>query len=420
MLEEARSEQVTTGPKTQLLRESLIELMRALPEGAALPTERELCKQFEVSRGTVRQVLQRLEIEQRIYRRQGKGTFVAPAKIERRLGLTSHTEEMRAGGFVPGSKLIDVSRMPAPADVATALRLSDGSEVLRIERLRLADGDPIAIEVLFLNAQRFDGVSTAVGDDVSFYQLLRSEYRVELDCAEETIEAVIAGPREARLLGCVRPASLLQLSRLTFDTRGRPVEYVLSLYRADRFRFRQRLLRGRDRPATELRLRTATVDDAAALASVFVAAWRARYPAVVPADVLDALDEGEIAGWLRNLVAAAGQTSVVALNRDGAVIGFVRYGDDPEVARAGHVYALYVHPDHDGRGHGRELLASAQADLLNRGLEIVTLWVFEANERARQFYAAAGFAPDGARRVEPDYRAQEIRLRRKVDNAWVQ
>ncbi len=72
MLEEARSEQVTTGPKTQLLRESLIEMMRALPEGAALPTERELCTQFEVSRGTVRQVLQRLEVEQRIYRRQGK------------------------------------------------------------------------------------------------------------------------------------------------------------------------------------------------------------------------------------------------------------------------------------------------------------------------------------------------------------
>ncbi len=221
-------------------REVMIEMIRELPEGTVLPTERELCVEAGVSRATVRSVLQRLEAEQRIYRRQGKGTFVARAKIEQRLGLTSHTEEMRANGIQPGSKLINVSRIPADPEVAGALRLGPGAEVLQIERLRLADGEAIAIEVLYLNAERFDGISAALGENVSFYQLLHSDYGVELASAEETIEAAVAGPRESRLLGCGPAAALLLLSRLTFDTRGRPIEYVRSLYRGDRAGFRQR------------------------------------------------------------------------------------------------------------------------------------------------------------------------------------
>jgi len=169
--------------KSDRLREALLELVRNRPPGAALPTERELCAEYGVSRATVRHVLQGLEAEQRIFRRQGKGTFVALAKIEEPLGLTSHTEEMRARGIVPGSKLITVSRIAAGVEVATALRLDPEAEVLRIERLRLADGEPIAVEVLFLNAERFDGITASLGDDVSFYQLLHSDYGVELDSA---------------------------------------------------------------------------------------------------------------------------------------------------------------------------------------------------------------------------------------------
>jgi len=78
------------------------------------------------------------------------------------------------------------------------------------------------------------------------------------------------------------------------------------------------------------------------------------------------------------------------------VIGFVRYGEDPGDGRAGHVHALYVDPERSGRGHGRQLLERALADLARRGHDVVTLWVFEASERARRFYAAAGFVPAGA------------------------
>lgn len=413
MLEEATPEQGAPGPKSQRLREALVEMIRGLHEGAALPTERELCERYDVSRGTVRQVLQRLEDEQRIYRRQGKGTFVAPAKIEQRFGLTSHTEEMRASGHEPSSKLIDVSRLPAPPEVAAALALPENAEVLQIERLRLADGDPIAVEVLYLHAAQFDGISGALGADVSFYQLLRSEYGVELDSAEETIESVIASPRVARLLGCVQPAPLLQLSRLTVDTRGRPVEYVRSLYRGDRFRFRQRLRRPLEIAAPQPALRTATPDDAEALAEVFVSAWRSSYHSVVPDDVIAGLDEAETTGWLRTLIGAPGQTTLVVQSATGDVIGYVRYGTDPSDGRNGHIYALYVHPDHGRQGHGRQLLERALAALARTDHEAVTLWVFERNAAARGFYTSMGFLPDGARRIEPQFRTDEIRMRRE-------
>jgi DNA-binding GntR family transcriptional regulator/CubicO group peptidase (beta-lactamase class C family)/GNAT superfamily N-acetyltransferase len=395
-------------PKSRRLREALLELIRQRIPGTALPTERELCAEYSVSRATVRHVLQGLEAEQRIFRRQGKGTFVARAKIEEPLGLTSHTEVMRARGIVPGSKLIMVSRIEAGIDVATALRLGPDSEVLRIERLRLADGEPIAIEVLFLNADRFDGITASLGDNVSFYQLLHSNYGVELDSAEETIEAVVAGTREARLLDCRPGSALLQLSRLTTDTGHRPMEYVQSLYRGDRFRFRQHLER-QPVPDAGPALRAAVASDADDLARVFIAAWRDAYPGVIDVGILDSLRHRTVAEWLGKDVDLPG-TTVVAEAPDGSIAGFIRFGEDPEGSENGYVHSLYVHPSASGRGTGRRLLDHARAELEAAGHPAVTLWVFEANERAVRFYAAAGFMPDGGRRIELEWRANEIHL----------
>lgn len=403
-------------PKYRQLRDTIATLIRTLPAGSAVPTERELCQEYGVSRSTVRQALQQLELEQRIYRRQGKGTFVAQAKIEQPLELTSHTEGMRARGIIPGSKLIDVRRIAAGTNVGPMLGLGAADEVLRIERLRLADGDPIAIEVLYLNAARFDGITSALGESGSLYQLLYSDYGVELASAEETIEAVVAGPREVELLGSWPGAPLLLLSRRTLDTRGMPTEYVRSLYRGDRFRFRTQLERPRDHDvlpqwaAGEITLRPARAEDARALSWVFVGAWKGSYEGVVEAEVLASLDEDEVADWLGNLVTSGVQKTLVAESSSGQLLGFTRYGDDPDDPRTGHVYALYVAPTASGRGIGRRLLESALGEIDARGRRSARLWVFEANRRARALYEAAGFEPDGAHRVEPRYGAEEIRM----------
>ena len=225
-------------PKYEKLREQLVRHLAGLPQGSRFSTERELCRIYEVSRATVRQALQRLEAEQRIYRRRGKGTFVARPKIEQILELTSHTEDMKARGIVPGSRLIDVRRIEASAEVAAMLGLDAASEVLRIERVRLGDGEPIALEVVFVDAHRFDGLADALGDSASLYQLLETAYGVELTLADETIEAVVADERAVELLGTAIGAPLLLLSRRTLDAKGTPTEFVQSLYRGDRFRFR--------------------------------------------------------------------------------------------------------------------------------------------------------------------------------------
>ncbi len=406
----------TGQPKYRLLRDALIGLIRELPPGSAVPTERELCERFGVSRGTVRQALDRLAAEQRIHRHQGKGTFVAKAKIDQVLELTSYTEFARARGMEPASRLIGVTRAPADSDVAAMIGLQEGDEVLQIERVRLADDEPLGVELLFLDAKRFDGIVAVLGESQSLYQLLRAGYGVELAWAEETIEAVVAPEREASLLGLHAGAPVLLRCRQSFDSGGLPVEFVRSVYRADRFRFRTRLQPVPAVPAAPLppgtRLRLATTADAPGLARVFVAAWRAGYVGIVEPSVLDSLDEEDIADWLGTLTSSNGPTTWLAESAAGEIVAFSRHGEDPVDSRRGHIYSLYVAPEATGRGLAKALIEHDLGLLAERGLRTVTLWVFEENRAARNLYASFGFLPDGGRRVEPEYGAQEIRLRR--------
>jgi GntR family transcriptional regulator len=403
-------------PKYRLLYDAVAALIHDLPAGSGMPTERELSERFGVSRGTVRQALDHLEAEQRILRHQGRGTFVAGPKMDHLLELTSHTAYFRARGMEPGSRLIGVTRSPAAADVAAMLGLAEGDEILQIERVRLADDEPLALEVLHLGAKRFDGVAAVLGESQSLYELLRARYGVELAWAEETIEAASSPEREASLLGIPSGAPVLVLCRQSFDAIGRPVEFVRSYYRADRFRFRTRL----QPPATpsgptlptDTRLRLATVADAPGLAKVFVSAWRDGYVGIVDQSVLDALDEEDIADWLGTLTASNGPTTWAVESAEGEVLAFSRHGEDPSDSRRGHIYSLYVAPHARGRGIAKALLDHDLRLLSERGLGTVTLWVFEQNQAARSLYASFDFGPDGARRVEPQYGAQEIRLRR--------
>jgi ribosomal protein S18 acetylase RimI-like enzyme len=160
-----------------------------------------------------------------------------------------------------------------------------------------------------------------------------------------------------------------------------------------------------------VRLRSALAQDAAGLATVFVSAWRHAYHGVVSEDRLDGLDEHEIASWLETLIGEGSSTMTVAESANHELLGFCRHGREPEDARMGHVFSLYVRPSSSGRGLGRRLLAHALEDLALRQLDPVTIWVFEKNAPARRLYAGFGFVPDGARRVETEYGAEEIRLR---------
>lgn len=157
-------------------------------------------------------------------------------------------------------------------------------------------------------------------------------------------------------------------------------------------------------------LRAGRPDDAPLLADVFVSAWRDSYSGVVPEPVLQRLDEADRASWLGSLLADSAFTTVVAVGGAEEVLGFCRFGKDPDDPRRGHVYSLYVRPSASRTGVGGRLLRHCLATLADRGLEPVTLWVFERNVSARDFYGRFGFSADGTRRVEEEFAAEEIRL----------
>ncbi|MCI2422601.1 GntR family transcriptional regulator [Saccharopolyspora sp. K220] len=228
-------------PKYWGLKQHLLDMLRSLPPGAPIPTERSLAAEFDVSRTTVRQALAELTVEGRLLRVQGKGTFAAKPKVAQRLQLSSYTEDMRAQGRQPTSRLLEVVEEPAAEELAALLATKPSATVLRLRRLRLADGEPMAIETTHLPLSRFRGLTNRLESGGSLYQVLREQFEVELGHAEETIETALASPEEAELLGSDVGLPMLLLSRHSFDTEGRPVEWVRSIYRGDRYKFVARL-----------------------------------------------------------------------------------------------------------------------------------------------------------------------------------
>jgi GNAT superfamily N-acetyltransferase len=162
-------------------------------------------------------------------------------------------------------------------------------------------------------------------------------------------------------------------------------------------------------------LREATAADVDAVAALFLRCWRASYADVLPAHVIDVFDEASAHElWQRALGAPKAGTRGVVAVEDGRIVGVIRMGRDPEEAAAGHVFSLYVDPDAQGSGVGGRLLVEADAWFRSEGLAEATLWVFEANDRARAFYSRHGWSADGGVRVEPEFGEPEVRLRRRL------
>ncbi|MBV9843935.1 MAG: GntR family transcriptional regulator [Kutzneria sp.] len=224
-------------PKYWRLKQHLLELLRVMPPGALIPTERSLAADFDVSRTTVRQALADLTVEGRVLRVQGKGTFAAEPKTVQRLQLSSCTEAMLAQGRRPSARLLETVEDVADVELGHRLGVRVGARVFRLRRLRLADGEPMAIETVLLAMGRFHGLRRYIGPEVSLYQVLRERFGVQMGHAEETIETTSATPEEAELLGADVGLPMLLLSRHSFDTAGEPVEWAQSVYRGDRYKF---------------------------------------------------------------------------------------------------------------------------------------------------------------------------------------
>ncbi|MDN3267320.1 GntR family transcriptional regulator [Streptomyces sp. MA15] len=224
-------------PKYYLIKQRLLQMTDERAPGSPMPAERMLAVEFGTSRTTIRKALLELVSEGRLDRFQGKGTFVARPKVYRTLQLTSYTEDMRAQGLSPASRILDIGHVPAGAELAALLEVEPEDRVLRIERLRLAGGEPMAIEATHLSARRFPGLRRNLSRCTSLYTTLAEVYGVRPTEADETIETSPATPREASLLGTDVGLPMLLLSRHSRDENGTPVEWVRSVYRGSRYKF---------------------------------------------------------------------------------------------------------------------------------------------------------------------------------------
>jgi GntR family transcriptional regulator len=221
-------------PKYYTVKRHLLENIESLAPGSPVPTERDLAVELGTSRTTVRQALFELVAEGRLVRRQGSGTFVAEPKMTWPLQLASFTEQATANGLTASNQLLSAVRTSADNEVAGRLGVRVGAPAFRIERLRLADERPIALEVSHLSATRFPQLTRHLRRGSSLYAVLHEHYGVVAVRAEESISTAPAAPREAALLDTDTGAPMLVLGRHSFDGTGAPIEWVTSWYRGDR------------------------------------------------------------------------------------------------------------------------------------------------------------------------------------------
>jgi GntR family transcriptional regulator len=199
-----------------------------------VPSERELSRDFEVSRMTARQALVVLEGEGAVYRRPPRGTFVAEPRLPLRLG--SFSAEIARAGHRPTAELLWAEVQKSTPLVADALGLPPGAPVHALQRLRCVDGDPLAIETSYYPTDRTPGLLDQPLDG-SLWDLLDEHYDIHLARASATIEVITLDGSASEHLSVRAAAPGILLVRRTYDTDDRCIEFARDTYRADRAAF---------------------------------------------------------------------------------------------------------------------------------------------------------------------------------------
>ncbi len=204
-----------------------------LHPGDAVASERDLAKIHQVSLMTARHALASLEREGIVERRRGIGTFVAAPKIHFNK-LMSYTEQMSSRSLTAGSRVLFAKVLDNENEAAARLSLPPTSQVVKLERLRHAAGEPFALETCYLSATDFSGLLDAPIGRESLFGILERNYKIELGYADEEVDATAADPRIAEILSIPRRDPLLRIRQVIYSTKGQAIMYVLGFYRSDR------------------------------------------------------------------------------------------------------------------------------------------------------------------------------------------
>ncbi len=224
--------------QTEDLRRRIVADINAGTPGTKLGSERELAERYRTSRSSLRQVLAALKeagLIDRVIGRTG-GIFISHAQVQRSLSdVVGVPAFLASQGYVAGTRVLS-TRIGAPdATTRKALGLAAGDFVVEIQRVRLADGSPISLELAQFPADAFPGLlEQQLGG--SLYEILETQYGLVTARADERIEAVNATPEEATLLGIKPKSALLLITRVTYDQHDTPCEFSRDLFRGDRTR----------------------------------------------------------------------------------------------------------------------------------------------------------------------------------------
>src|SRR5690606_31692385 len=208
-----------------------------LASGSALPSERGLASSLGLSRMTVRRAFEQLVEAGLVEQRQGSGTYVRGQALEQFIDrVLSFGDEARNLGFDPGTRMVESHLQPAEEAEAAALKVPLGSQILRINRLRTADGEPLAIQEAHLPPHLAELSIELLDRTGSLYRSLESQFGLRPVRAHQTISARLPTRKECHLLGISREVPVLALERTTFGVDESPFEYVRSAYRGDIYR----------------------------------------------------------------------------------------------------------------------------------------------------------------------------------------
>ncbi|MDO9547159.1 MAG: GntR family transcriptional regulator [Pelolinea sp.] len=208
-----------------------------LSPGDQIPTELALSEEYQVSRNTIRNMVDMLVNEGYLIRQRGKGTFIKKPSFEQGLvRIFNFTEEMQQRGLAPSSKVISSDIIPATEEIAESLNVEAYAELAQLTRLRIADGESISIEITHLNHSLCPNVLNLHNyDNVSLRNTLRDDFNINIMRATQKIKSVNASHEIANLLEISPKSALLFIERISYTDRDIPIEFLQIYYRGDRY-----------------------------------------------------------------------------------------------------------------------------------------------------------------------------------------
>jgi GntR family transcriptional regulator len=234
--ESIRLDKNSSVPIYQQIAEGIADLIKrgALPPGSLFPAERTLCETFDISRMTLREATRLLENDGLLESYQGRGRFVAARRLRKQQQeMKSFTEEIRARGGVPSSRLLSFALREPDTQALTFFNLKKGDKIYEIRRLRLRDEIPLAVEEVHISQRLCPGLDRFDLSRNSLYAILEDSYGLALEHSVEEISAELASNYERKQLEIPRSLAVLVVNRKSYADAGQPLELTRAAYRGD-------------------------------------------------------------------------------------------------------------------------------------------------------------------------------------------